>query len=266
MVVNKDGDLELHAIYDTPKQTSWSARGDLAIGAGLSYCVLSAVKDVETPPEPWDILKDDPESQGKSNPPSRSQSRRGRERTILPDPDKSATPPLFGRGDEEGFPPLSGGIAATKTTANLAATRPEKRSFSPASLRAHDQHLEANSGPLNRSLSRPRNDTGGTSDKLAGPAGRSYLIGRSLSRGKKQPLKSVAAVIQADISMVMRRRAIRGYGLSSVSHPILFSPKAYTTDNSPQPDHNANVAQDDHDPYDGSSQMLSDVWKWISCK
>ncbi|KAK0452344.1 hypothetical protein EV421DRAFT_1768424 [Armillaria borealis] len=246
MVVNKDGDLELHAIYDTPKQTSWSARGDLAIGAGLSYCVLSAVKDVETPPEPWDILKDDPESQGKSNPPSRSQSRRGRERTIpLPDPDKSATPPLFGRGDEEGFPPLTGGIAATKTTANLAATRPEKRSFSPASLRAHDQHLEANSGPLKRSLSRPRNDTGVTSDKLAGAAGRSYLIGRSLSRGKKQPLKSVAAVIQADISMVMRRRAIRGYGLSS-------------------PDHNANVAQDDHDPYDGSSQMLSDVWKWIS--
>ncbi|KAK0434712.1 hypothetical protein EV421DRAFT_1989354 [Armillaria borealis] len=205
---SQDGDLELYAIYDTSKQTSWSARGDLA---GLFLLM-------------WDILKDDSESQAKSNPPSRSQSRRGRERTIpLPDPDKSATPPLFDRGDEEGFLPLSGGIAATKTTANLAATRPEKRSFSPASLRAHDQHLKANSGPLKR----------GTSDKLTGAA------------GKKQPLKSVAAVIQADISMVMRRRAIRGYGLSS-------------------PDHNVNVAQDDRDPYDGSSQMLSDVWKWIS--
>lgn len=40
MVVNKDGDLELYAIYDTPKQPIWSSRGDLAIGAGAGLKII----------------------------------------------------------------------------------------------------------------------------------------------------------------------------------------------------------------------------------
>ena len=40
MVVNKDGDLELYAIYDTPKQPIWSSRGDLAIGAGVGLKII----------------------------------------------------------------------------------------------------------------------------------------------------------------------------------------------------------------------------------
>ena len=40
MVVNKDGDLELYAIYDAPKQPIWSSRGDLAIGAGVGLKVI----------------------------------------------------------------------------------------------------------------------------------------------------------------------------------------------------------------------------------
>jgi WD repeat-containing protein mio len=43
MLVNKDGDLELHALYDTPKPTSWSMNGDLIYGAGLQYQVISGV-------------------------------------------------------------------------------------------------------------------------------------------------------------------------------------------------------------------------------
>ncbi|KAJ8583498.1 hypothetical protein M405DRAFT_884797 [Rhizopogon salebrosus TDB-379] len=40
VVVNRDGDLELYALHDTPNQASWSARGDLAIGTGLGCKVL----------------------------------------------------------------------------------------------------------------------------------------------------------------------------------------------------------------------------------
>jgi hypothetical protein len=52
MVVNKDGDLELCTVHDTPKQASWSARGDLVIGAGLGYQVLPGFEDRGVPPQP----------------------------------------------------------------------------------------------------------------------------------------------------------------------------------------------------------------------
>ena len=47
MVVNKDGDLELYAIHDTPKQVAWSSRGTLALGAGLGFKVLEGYNDDE---------------------------------------------------------------------------------------------------------------------------------------------------------------------------------------------------------------------------
>jgi len=47
MVVNKDGDLELYAVHDTPKQATWSARGDLALGAGLAIKGLNGYHDPE---------------------------------------------------------------------------------------------------------------------------------------------------------------------------------------------------------------------------
>lgn len=47
MVVNKEGDLELYAIHDTTKQVAWSARGDLAIGAGVGMKVIEGYKEEE---------------------------------------------------------------------------------------------------------------------------------------------------------------------------------------------------------------------------
>ena len=47
MVVNKDGDLELYAIHDTPKQIAWSSKGTLALGAGLGLKVLEGYNDEE---------------------------------------------------------------------------------------------------------------------------------------------------------------------------------------------------------------------------
>ena len=45
-VVNKDGDLELYAIYDTPKQPIWGARGDLAIGAGVGLKAIESYQNI----------------------------------------------------------------------------------------------------------------------------------------------------------------------------------------------------------------------------
>ena len=47
IVVNVDGDLELYAIHDTPKQIVWSAKGDLALGAGLGLKVLEGYHEGE---------------------------------------------------------------------------------------------------------------------------------------------------------------------------------------------------------------------------
>ncbi|KAG6890445.1 hypothetical protein C0992_001638 [Termitomyces sp. T32_za158] len=49
MVVSKDGDLELYAVYDTPKPAVWSSRGDLAIAAGPSCRIVEAPQDDDVP-------------------------------------------------------------------------------------------------------------------------------------------------------------------------------------------------------------------------
>ena len=55
MVVNREGDLELYAVHDTPVHNPWSARGELALGIGRSYAVLPAFHDAAPPPEPWEL-------------------------------------------------------------------------------------------------------------------------------------------------------------------------------------------------------------------
>lgn len=47
MAVNVDGDLELYALHDTPKQVVWSSKGDLALGAGLGLKVLEGYHEAE---------------------------------------------------------------------------------------------------------------------------------------------------------------------------------------------------------------------------
>ncbi|KAK2460109.1 hypothetical protein APHAL10511_007875 [Amanita phalloides] len=45
MVVNKEGDLELYAMHDAPKQTIWSPRGDLVIGGGNGFKIVSPPRE-----------------------------------------------------------------------------------------------------------------------------------------------------------------------------------------------------------------------------
>ena len=217
MVVNNSGDLEVYAVHDTPKQAPWSARGDLAIGAGQSYKIISGFHDSEPPPEPWDILMPAPNAH-----PSESivRSDQTREESVIRGRSKHAS---FGRGDEDGFPALVPNTSKGPT--NLAATKPGKgRTYSPASFRKYHFEHSAERSTVGRDLP-SRN---GSVDQLAHANGessrsRSHRAQRDKSafKAKKQSSRIIQQVVEDDISMVMRNRAIRGYGLGNVQ---LFCP------------------------------------------
>ena len=192
MVVNKDGDLELYAIYDTPKQPIWSSRGDLAIGAGVGLKIIGDYQNTT-----HDVFSSESVGQTKSafkynkDKVSSSRSIPTREHSLTRG--RSGHPvqlvaPIFGVDD------LSLPVAST----GLSATRPAKtRTSSPVSVRKHRR-------------SHSRTDTI-PADESSGPPNPRR---RTKSRDKKR--HGLIHVLQDDISMVMRRRALAGYGLSKV--------------------------------------------------
>ncbi|KAG6840528.1 hypothetical protein C0991_006166 [Blastosporella zonata] len=200
MVVNKEGDLELLALYDTPKPTAWSSRGDLAIAAGPSYRIIEAPRDDDMPEDMMQStssLFGRPISTGVAASRSREQSlMRGRQKksaAAVPTPLQDRNTPVFGRGDEEGFPALASG---------LSTARPHGESSMPQ---------KGQGGALGLTIGR---DTGGIMSR-----------NHSANRGRRASgAKGVALIVENDISMVMMRRAIRGYGLfDSVLHGFDFS-------------------------------------------
>ncbi|KZP05522.1 hypothetical protein FIBSPDRAFT_765742 [Athelia psychrophila] len=251
MVLSDNGDLELYAVHDTPKHAPWSARGDLAIGAGTSYKIVPGFYETEPPPEPWDLLTSASHSQG--HPPTRTESLarsdlareessiRGRSRYYSDSPAASTSRVGLGVGfgEEES--------AAAST--NLAATKPGKsRAFSPASFRNYQyEHMAEPSGPHSEGIEVVGPSRGGTVDQLArghretsrARSRRSVAREKSASRVRKDA-RGIYRLVEEDISMIMRDRVIRGYGLSN-------------------PPLNMYVTQDD--PFEDTT--LSELWAWI---
>lgn len=223
MVVNNNGDLELYAIHDTPKQAPWSSRGDLAIGAGQTYKIISGFHDSE--PAPWDI----PANPNARPPESISQPR---EESVVRGRPKHH--PTFGRGDEDGFPALSSTIA--KEPPSVSTTKSTKsKTRSPAPFRKY--HFEHSSERLIVDGDSPLRES--PVDQLAETRGESTSQGRHKSqrdksmssRGRRHPTRIIQQVVENDISMIMRTRAIRGYGLSNVqSHLLSTRIKILTSD------------------------------------
>lgn len=193
MVVNKEGDLELYAVHDTPKQAVWSARGDLAIAAQLSCRIIEGSRDPG--PEEYDEWAHQGSGSLYTYGVSQSRSRedslmRGRQKPssgpVVPLPPRSQ--PLFGRGDEEGFPALDSAI--------LAATRSERGGADESST---------------------KKGRGEGIEHLVGLGVGMTSRNHSSSRAKRTVgSKGINLVIENDISMTMKRRASRGYGLSEV--------------------------------------------------
>ncbi|KZT04227.1 WD40 repeat-like protein [Laetiporus sulphureus 93-53] len=253
MVVNKEGDLELYAVHDTPKLTPWSTRGDLIIGLGCSYRVLPGFTEQKTPPEPWDISILLPTAVPVSKMPSVSrQGVKEKEGAITRDragEEVHSPPSLFGRGDEDGFPALS--ALPLKVATNLAATRPGSsrgrvRTFSPAALR--NLHFEHSSSPQKSRVNEPIEPDSHEPravDALSINGGRIRRKASGMDHANKTPKLPVPGfamqhIVGEDISMVMRRRVVQGYGITS-------------------PLHNAIVARE----ISPDDIALSELWRWI---
>ncbi|KAJ7229086.1 hypothetical protein GGX14DRAFT_416631 [Mycena pura] len=291
MVVNREGDLQLYALHDTPKQAIWSSRGDLAVSAGQSCRVFSGImegeaeieqaflqqRERETSLEQFRLAQQQAALESERSRSTAIDSNRGdapqiieRGRTVG-SPFESS-PPLFGRGDEDGFPALGAASVAPMSTrtrdasrqssaiqttgpTGISATRPSSvansRTYSPASMRRYPYETS-----IQQSRSRSRTGQKQNTDpprtaqswdaaaaeaaaKSPGWAKKSIRRVRSRSLNK---LRGIEHVVEDDISMVMRRRCLRGYSIGN-------------------PYHNTAVARDDDAPV---PQMLSDLWYWIN--
>jgi hypothetical protein len=193
MVVNKDGDLELYAVHDAPKQAIWSSRGDLSIGIGTSFTFLSGfARELEPPVEPWSIPRSDSITRDESS---------------VRDRKRMSVAPTFGKSTEDGFPSLNETIVKLKAPA---------RAYSPASPRMHQRVSLQGGQPVYVDHGDPEPETNGETSKRR--KRRSRQRDSSGSRGRKQNMKTINGIVEEDISMVMRNRAVRGYGLNNVGH------------------------------------------------
>jgi hypothetical protein len=229
MVVNREGDLELYAVHDTPKQALWSARGDFAIGAGQSYRILAGFHEDQPPPEPWDVQHQSKRQHTNLETASNSHSGQLRAESVVRGRGRTkpntavSTPALFGRGDEDGFPALTPSLNAPQPSGKLVT---EKSGKSTLSSRSH--HLDSGAKGVDAG-DRPHSRTRlGTNyiDRLPTEASRrqprSSDRDKTISRSRKQLLKNINYVVEDDISMIMRRRTIRGYGLNRVRNPLYY--------------------------------------------
>lgn len=210
MVVNKDGDLEMYALHDAPKQSTWSARGDLIFGSGVSLRTIPSVLD--------SVGDHDRGPHSRSAQPRDDSSIRGRHLK------SESLPPVapFGRRDETSFSVLSNIVPAAST--GLAATRPQRgRTYPPSALRKYhraqeslDQHQTSQSlarqVPLLGKLLPSSGEYGSIGEKV----GSEKVRKRLKSRDAKS--REFVKTVEGDISILMRRRAILGYGLGRVSN------------------------------------------------
>ncbi|KAH8077520.1 hypothetical protein BXZ70DRAFT_1053623, partial [Cristinia sonorae] len=202
MLVSGQGDLELYAVHDTPLHTPWNSRGDFTMGIGRSYRTIPGSQTRETLSEPWDVKAHNSVPQSDAH--SIDRFTGGRDR-VPARADDNSPPPLFGRGDEDGFPALSPGLKPATAPANLAATRPGSRVETPAARKSlhFDYMAESKS-------SGERSHAAHGGGKLKHSHSRR---GRDTSSRRGDPIVTMQNTIQGDISLIMRRRVLKDYGL-----------------------------------------------------
>ena len=241
MVVNKEGDLEVYSVHDTPSNCSWSHRGDLSIALGSSYRIFSPPKDVGSSPRPWDVPllhKHSREASAGSKEQARdddqSRNSRGRSQSLV-------SPPTFGRGDEDGFPALSATLLKSalemQRTSNPQGNTFDGVALPPSLSRRSTAVTRAPSLRDLRTVAKiqsvaeeplqtetPAQAT--NTDKLADldldlekDPQFVRLVGTNQSL-ESSAYQKVRQVLQGDISAIMRWRASKGYGLSNVGPGI----------------------------------------------
>ncbi len=126
-------------MFDAPKHTAWSPRGDLAIGAGNQY-TLVGVHGTQPVTEPWEV--DNSSQEGGRDEKSLDRRSAGKQSR----PHSRAPSPGFGRGDKDGFPAL---VSINGSKSKLGRSS----SSSPAPEKVTGGYLRLG---INRRLNRPR--------------------------------------------------------------------------------------------------------------
>ncbi|KAF8530402.1 hypothetical protein BU17DRAFT_36281 [Hysterangium stoloniferum] len=216
-VVTKEGDLNMQTMHDPP-QPQWSSRGELSIGAGRTYQVYQPFNDEEPISDPWNVVPREQRSR-KASPFSSIRGRREASKAQIL---------------SEKFP-----AGESSNVLNLDITN----TYSSASMKRFGLDIspapDATPRPGQLELRRDVNPA----DSRGKPDGNveSKPSRRSLSRGKLSlSARATRRVITDDISMVIRRRALQGYGLENVVH-------------------NASIVR--AEPFHG--ETLSELWSWI---
>lgn len=178
---------------------AWSARGDLAIGVGRSHKLIPGFQEREISQQPWDISRTTDDQ-------------------FASDGRPKATSSKFtdSRRDADGFP-----SSTQESPGN--GSQSKSRTFSPASFRHYPLELSTVRGdasvPAERTLEQPsRRAVNNEEGRKKVP--RTQVDKPTVSRSKKHSLRAIYQIVEDDISMVMRHRVIRGYGIRSVCfHP-----------------------------------------------
>lgn len=195
MMVTQTGALELYAVHDTPKQSSWSSRCDMLIGTGRSLLLLPAFQGSEPIPEPWET------KQGLASPRSRVNSEHSQD---VP----STRGRVHSRGhstaDNHEFPPLSPKSKLNPSVLNAS------RNVSATSKHSMFYHFDYSRGDDRRSKPVTKESEGNEFHPSAKSA-------RGYDFSLDHPIRGIQRVVEEDISNMMRLRAIHGYGLGKVS-------------------------------------------------
>ena len=237
MVINKEGDLEVYSVHDTPSNCSWSNRGDLYLALGTSYRIFSTPKHTGSNPNPWEVPLLHKHSRevsvgSKEQPGDDDQSRnRGRSQSLV-------SPPTFGRGDEDGFPALSAALLKSALDEKRAQGNALDGIYLPPSLSRRsaavtrapslrDLRATAKVEATAEEPPQTRTQVQSTSaDKLADldldlEKDPQFVRPSGADRSSKQSAyQKLRQVLQGDLSTIMRWRATKGYGLSNVSFVI----------------------------------------------
>ena len=186
----------MQTMYELP-EPRWSCRGELSIASGRSYRVYQPFRDDEPFAEPWTLVPQEPRSQ--------------------------MTSP-FGsvRGRKEA---LKEPVTPRDVSVGMQLSVHPSRTYSPASMR----RFTLDKSPAPDATPRPGHVALRPESEVSEKRGRAFHKGeqktfsRSLSRSKlSYDERSSRRVITDDISMAIRRRVLKGYGLENVCLCLFF--------------------------------------------
>lgn len=183
----------MQTMHDPP-QPQWSSRGELSIGLGRKYQVYQPFKDEEPIVDPWNVV------------PQEQRSRRTSPLTSLRDRREVSRGPVASEkvptGDSRNILNLS--ISNTHSSVSMRRIGLNKSPAPEATPRPGQLRL------------RPDADSADNRGRVDGKF-ELKPSRRSLSRGKlSTDERSSRRVITDDISMIIRRRVLQGYGLENV--------------------------------------------------